>query len=392
MKNKSKVIFIIIILILAVVILLLFKLKNNSKTDDEYSNKTFEQNEDNTSAINVNKNIDIINDKIIKTGDSDDLSESDRTGKNAAILVNTKNSIKVADSEINTEGNGASGIAITERGASADVGNTTITTTKERSKGILASNAAKINVKNTIVNTEGDKSSAVATDFGGGTINVSNSELNTHGAHSAGIYSTGNIEVSDTNINTDYSTAAVIDGNGRIVLNNSNLTSGGKRAVYIYYTGTNPRDNVIGRFKMENGSLTSNNGPAFYVTNTKAIIELENVDITTNTGIILKAISDSSDLGMENEVNSSKGGDATLIATGQVLNGGIEADNQSTLDISLQFGSYFKGYINKDNTAKYTKLTVKSGCIMELTDNCYIDELELEDGAEIIYNGYEIIK
>ena len=143
---------------------------------------------------------------------------------------------------------------------------------------------------------------------------------------------------------------------------------------------------------MEGGSLTANNGPAFYVTNTIAIINLENVNLTAKNGVLLKAVTDGSDLGMENKVKTQKGGEAVVTAKSQRLEGGFEVDNESTLDLTLSFGSTLKGYINKENTAKKVKLTVESGCTIELTENCYVDELNISEGATIIENGYKIIK
>ena len=114
-------------------------------------------------------------------------------------------------------------------------------------------------------------------------------------------------------------------------------------------------------FTSKNSTITTNKGDSFYVTNTTAIINIENVNLTAGTGIILNAVTDSSDLGMENAVNTQKGGDAVVTAKNQKLEGGFVVDKQSTLDLTISNGSSLKGYINKENTAKKVKLTVESG-------------------------------
>jgi len=145
-------------------------------------------------------------------------------------------------------------------------------------------------------------------------------------------------------------------------------------------------------FVMSEGKLNAKNGPAFYVTNTTGIISLENVNLTAGTGIILNAITDGAELGMENKVEENKGGDAVFTAKNQNLEGGFVADKNSTLDLKFTAGSKLKGYINKENSAKHVKLTVESGCTIELTDNCYVNEMDISGGATIIENGYKIIK
>ena len=395
MKDKKIIIAIITIIVILGLILIVKNNKtsnNNNTGEDAYINKDISEKKDDTSAIAVEKDTKIENDKITKTGDSSDLSESDKTGKNSAVLVNTPRSLTIDNTEITTSGAGASGVAATSGGARVTINDTTITTNKERSKGLLASGGGTIDANNVNIQTTGDKSSGAVTDYGGGTLNITNSVIETTGEHSAGIYSTDNIIVENTKITTAKSTAAVIDGTGQINLTNCDLTSGGKRAIYIYYTGANAKDTIKGRFTMTGGSLNATNGPAFYVTNTTAIINIENVNLTAGTGIILNAVTDSSDLGMENAVNTQKGGDAVVTAKNQKLEGGFVVDKQSTLDLTLSNGSSLKGYINKENIAKKVKLTVESGCTIELTDNCYVNELDIKDGATVIKNGYKIIE
>lgn len=389
-KKMLRNILIIIGIILIVTIILILSGKFKSDNKNTVISKDIKESGEDKSAVTVTNDTEIKNNKVIKTGDSSDLAESDKKGKNSAILVNTEKNLTISKSEIETDGSGASGVAATSNGAKVVINDSKIVTNQERSKGLLASGGGTIEANNINIQTSGDKASGAVTDYGGGNLDIKNSVINTNGVHSAGIYSTDNILVENTKITTANSTGAVIDGTGEIRLINCDLTSGGKRAVYVFYTGANAKDTIKGKFSMEGGSLTATNGPAFYVTNTIAIINLENVNLTAKNGVILKAVTDSSDLGMENKVKTQKGGEAVVTAKSQRLEGGFEVDNESTLDLTLSAGSTLKGYINKENTAKKVKLTVESGCTIELTENCYVDELNISEGATIIENGYKI--
>lgn len=389
MKEKMlrNILIIIGIILIATIILIAsgkFKGKNTAISKD------LKESGEDKSAVMVINDTEIKNTKVTKTGDSSDLAESDKKGKNSAILINTKKNLTISKSEIETNGMGASGVAATSDGAKVVINDSKIVTKQERSKGLLASNGGTIEANNIKIQTSGDKASGAVTDYGGGNLEIKNSVINTDGVHSAGIYSTDTILVENTKITTANSTGAVIDGTGEIRLINCDLTSGGKRAVYVFYTGANARDTIEGSFLMKNGSLTANNGSAFYVTNTRAIINLENVNLTAKNGVLLKAVTDSSDLGMENKVKTQKGGEAVINAKNQKLEGGFVVDNESELELTLSAGSILKGYINKENTAKKVKLTVESGCTIELTENCYVDELNISDDAIIIENGYKI--
>ena len=391
-KKMLRNILIIIGIILIVTIILILSGKFKSDNKNTVISKNIKESGKDKSAVTVTDDTEIKNNKVTKTGDSSDLAESDKKGKNSAILVNTEKNLTISKTEIETDGSGASGVAATSNGAKVVINDSKIVTNQERSKGLLASGGGTIEANNINIQTSGDKASGAVTDYGGGKLDIKNSVINTNGVHSAGIYSTDNILVENTKISTENSTGAVIDGTGKIRLINCDLTSGGKRAVYVFYTGAYAKDTIKGNFSMEGGSLTANNGPAFYVTNTIAIINLENVNLTAKNGVLLKAVTDGSDLGMENKVKTQKGGEAVVTAKSQRLEGGFEVDNESTLDLTLSFGSTLKGYINKENTAKKVKLTVESGCTIELTENCYVDELNISEGATIIENGYKIIK
>lgn len=381
------------IIIIAIIVIIVLSINMNKENGNRIKNKTIKTSEQNESAIYVKERekLEIDNIEIEKEGDSENLTESDKKGKNAAILVGQISEANINNSKITTNGKGSTAIVSTGAGSSVSINNTSLATTKERSKGILASNKGKVVADDVSIKTDGSKSSAVATDFGGGTIQINNSEIETNSVDSAGVYSTGDITVQNTRIETNQADGAVIDGDGKITLQNVYITSYKKRGVMILYTGPQINKNIIGNFKMSRGSLYVKEGPAFYTMNTASKIELENVDIKVDSNILFKASTDElGELGQEVPVKESKGGDAIILAKNQELEGDIVADAQSTIDLKLGNNCKYKGKINTENTAKSIKLYVTSDNIIELTGECNITELEIEKGATIITNGYNI--
>lgn len=74
--------------------------------------------------------------------------------------------------------------------------------------------------------------------------------------------------------------------------------------------------------------------------------------------------------------NGSNGGNVTLTLTNQKLNGNIDVDSISTLDMSLSNNSYYEGAINTNNTAQEITLKIDKNSKIKLTANTYVTSLE----------------
>lgn len=394
MKRKNIIITGIILLVIIFLIIIICKVANRGTKKINISSESLSETSIDTSVVNLEQKEEgtITDTSITKSGDTSDVTESDKTGLNSAVRAEMLSSLNISDTEITTDGLGASGVVATGKSAEIDVSNTNITTSQNRSKGLMVSNSGKIYANNVNITTVGYKSSAVATDYGGGIIQVKNSTIETNGEDSAGVYSTGNITVENTSITSKAGEGAVIDGFGSITLYNTEITAGGRRGVMIYYTGPSiGSTQITGRFNMTGGSLAALAGPAFYVMNTTAEIELQNVTISSDTGVFLKAsVDEYGELGQEGENVTSKGGNAKVTAREQEINGDIVVDSKSTVELNLEMESTFTGAINKENTGKEIKVTLDSTSVWNLTGNCYITSLNAEDGAVINTNGYKI--
>ena len=105
--------------------------------------------------------------------------------------------------------------------------------------------------------------------------------------------------------------------------------------IMIYQSMSGDADSGTSSFNMSNSNLKKKNGHVFHVTNTNAVINLENAKITNkdSENILLSVCDDGRD-GADNI--------ATLNAINQKLEGTILVGSNSTLNISFKKGSNFK--------------------------------------------------
>ena len=139
-------------------------------------------------------------------------------------------------------------------------------------------------------------------------------------------------------------------------------------------------------------SLTSKNGHVFHVTNTSAVITLEDVEIVNEDGdnILLSVCAD----GWSGGSNV-----ATLKAIAQKLAGAIKVGSDSALTLMLTDGSSFEGSIdgsivNASGTTVSTEVgtvsvTLDDTSTWTLTGDSYVTEFN-GDAANVIANGYTL--
>ncbi len=335
--------------------------------------------------------------KIEKSGDTSNTENSDFHGVNAGILVTKGSKATIKKAKIKTSANGGNGVFATGTHAKVKISNSTIETTGDSSsRGLDATYGGTIDADNVKITTQGNSSAALATDRGEGTVSVSESTLETNGSGSPDIYSTGDISVTDTNGVANNSQMVVIEGaNTATVISSSLKASGaGNRknvddcGVMIYQSMSGDASNGTGIFTAHdsNLTLTSTKAPFFFVTNTSAVINLENTKLSYNSNILLN-VKGTSEWG---EINSN-GGDVIMNTTNQDLVGDIKVDSISTLELNLTKSTY-KGAINTDNTAKKIKLKLDEESTITLTSDTYVTDLddELADYSNINFNGYKL--
>lgn len=338
-----------------------------------------------------------------KSGDSTNTENSEFYGVNSGILVQSNSKATIKKSKIKTSAKGSNAVFSTGNNSKVYVSDTTIETTGESSsRGLDATYGGYIEANNVDITTKGGSSATLATDRGEGTVKATDSKLETNGSGSPVIYSTGDISISNTEGVANSSQMVVVEGKNTATVTNSKLIASGKgnrkdidqAGIMIYQSMSGDASEGVGTFNATNSSLTiqSNSdvyktAPMFFITNTDAVINLENTKLSYGSNILLSS-KGTEEWGTE----GSNGGNTTLNATNQELEGNIEIDKISTLNINLSNNSTIKGTINKDNTAKNIKIKLDKSSKLVLTGDSYITALENEDEtySNIEFNGYTL--
>lgn len=357
-------------------------------------NETYSNDEDGGHAIEVSgEEQTYSNIKVTKTGEADG-DEADFYGENSAIFATDGATLTLSDIVVETNGTHANAVFSYGEGTTVNISDSTITTSGNCSGGLMTTGGGTMNASNLVISTSGNSSAAIRSDRGGGTVNVEGGTYSTSGTGSPAIYSTADITVSEASLTSTASQGVVVEGNNSVTLNNVTLDANNNtknsdksdyyQAVMIYQSMSGDADEGEASFTMTDGSLTNANEDIFFITNTVATINLENVDITNNgDGVFLRAAA----AGWGNE--GSNGGQANLYANNQTIKGDMIVDEVSKLNLYLQSGSNYTGAINTDGEAGEVYVDLSDGAKWTLTGDSYITSLTCESDS-IDLNGYTL--
>lgn len=378
--------------------------EDTTESSGTYTSTTADEN-----GLLINGDVDVTlsNITVCKSGDSDGGDTGNFYGNNSAILAKSGANLTLKNITVTTNASGANGVfsyggSATTNNSSSDgttvnISDSTITTTGDNAGGIMTTGGGKTIATNLTINTSGTSSAAIRTDRGGGTVTVNKGTYTTTGNGSPTIYSTADITVSDATLIAKASEGVVIEGANSVTLNNCDLTDSNTKLngqsttyknIFLYQSMSGDASNGTATFTAKNSNITTNNGDTFYITNTTATINLTNNTIVNNdsTGNFLRAQKDS----WGN--SGSNGGNVTLLMNSQKATGNIVIDSISTLDMTMEDGSYYEGTINGDNTAKSIALKLDSSSKIKLTGDSYVSSLEDADSSysNIDFNGYKL--
>ena len=364
--------------------------------DDITINETNECSEDSTHAIEVSgEESSYSNIEVIKTGDSDQGDEADFYGDNAAIFATDGATLDLSNIVVDTNGEHANAVFSYGEGTTVNISDSYITTAGNCSGGLMTTGGGTMNADNVTVETSGNSSASIRSDRGGGTVTVNGGSYTTSGVGSPTIYSTADITVNDATLTSTASQGVVVEGNNSATLNNvtlnaDNTTKNGDnspyyQAVMIYQSMSGDAEEGDAYFTMTDGSLTNNTGDIFFVTNTVADINLENVAITNNDadGIFLRAAA----AGWGSE--GSNGGQVNVNASNQTIDGDMVIDDVSVMNLYLNDGSTYTGAINSDGAAGDVYVEISDDSTWTLTGDSYITALTC-DADSIDLNGYTL--
>ena len=357
-------------------------------------NDTIENSADGEHAITADGETKTISNTLVaKTGEADG-DEADFYGENSAVFATNGGTLTLSDMVVKTNGTHANAVFSYGEGTTVNISNSYIETSGNCSGGLMTTGGGTMNAENLTITTSGNSSAAIRSDRGGGTVTVTGGDYTTSGKGSPVIYSTADITVNDATMTSTASQGVVVEGKNSVTLNNVNLTADNNtknsdkssyyQAVMIYQSMSGDAAQGKSSFTMNGGTLSNKNGDVFFVNNTATDINLSNASITNNgDGIFLRAAA----AGWGSE--GSNGGQVTLNAANQIINGDMIVDSVSNLNLYLKSGSAFTGAINSDGQAGEVYVEIEDGSTWTLTGDSYITSLTCGTGA-IKLNGHKL--
>lgn len=327
-------------------------------------------------------NVTLQNCTLTKTGNASDVNAASQYGTNAGVLAKSAGSVTITGGTVTTNASGANGLFATGAGSIVTMAGGSIQANGASAHGVDATYTGTIVLTNVDVSTSGSNSSAIATDFGGGTVTVNGGTIiasaTASGTHSAGIYSTGIITVKNATVTSSGDCGGVIDGANSIILNNTVLTG---KVEGIKTWKTAPASGAA-TVTIVGGKLISTEGDAFYVTGETG--NAANATITISGGAVINA-------GSGNLVNMVSSGTATFSVDGTPLTGNIiTTGTGGTVNTVLKNGASLTGKINTSG------LVLDAASAWTLTANSnvtYIVNPAIVSGStitNIIGNGFSV--
>lgn len=381
---------------------------NTISDDGEYTGSTYSSAGNDENALRIDGAVVVLDGIMVdkSAGKSSNTEDGDFYGMNAALLATNGAAVTIKNAVITSSAQNGNGVFSYGSGTTVIISDSRITTAADNSGGIQTTGGGTTNAGNLTIATSGSSAAAIRSDRGGGTVNVNGGSYTTNGYNSPAVYSTASITVKNATLNANNSEALVIEGKNSIVLENCTVignmsdTKGSSsdinvHNVMIYQSMSGDADVGTSAFSMTGGTLTSQNGDMFYVTNTHCIIKLSGVEIINqdSDGYLLNVSGNSASHGWGTA--GKNGGQVELTASDQTLNGDMIVDTISTLNMTLSGSSNFTGTINIEDNAQggtavdnNAVVTVESGSTWTLTGNCTVTSMT--NNGTINFNGYTI--
>jgi hypothetical protein len=180
---------------------------------------------DNENALRIT-GADVSLDRIVAekiSGATSNTEAGDFYGQNAALLATDGAKVSLKNSFVTSNAQNGNGVFSYGKGTKVYVEDTVITTHKDNSGGIQTTGGGYTEARNLTIVTEGNSSAAIRSDRGGGTVIVKGGSFKTGGSGSPAIYSTADIRVEGADLLATSSEGAVIEGKNSISLKDSTL-------------------------------------------------------------------------------------------------------------------------------------------------------------------------
>lgn len=302
---------------------------------------------------------------ISKSGDSSSHENSSFYGLNAAVLVSGGGVATLQNTRIDANGEGANAISVVGQGSRADVGNTHIVAHGNGAHGVDVAGGGTLSLHDVDIETFDASGAAIATDRGGGTITVEGGRYVAHGFRSPGLYSTGDISVAGAEVLATGAEAAVIEGSNRIEISNSHVVAGTSWGAMLYQSFSGDAQGQHAHFSQRGGSFEAHQGPLFYVTNATGEIELDNVALKADSGVLVKAAAD------RWGVKGRNAGHALVRTRHQTLTGDLVVADGGSIELALNEASTLHG------RSQGASLSIDASSRWELTGDSSVVSLTL---------------
>ncbi len=381
---------------------------NTIDSDGEYSGTSYSSTGDDENALRIDGATVTLDGITVdkSSGSSSNTENGDFYGMNAALLATNGANVTITNADVTSSAQNGNGVFSYGTGTVVNISDSSIVTSADNSGGIQTTGGGTTNASNLTVETSGSSSAAIRSDRGGGTVDVDGGTYVSNGYNSPAVYSTASIAVRNAALTANNSEALVIEGENSITLENCDVSGNmsddkgtssdeNVHSVMIYQSMSGDADVGTSSFSMTGGSLLSNNGDVFYITNTACSVYLSGVEISSNeeSGYLMNICGNSASHGWGTA--GKNGAQVVFEAYGQSLDGDIVVDTISSLDMTLSGRSSFTGTINivenawdGDASSGNVDLTVESGCTWTLTGDCTVSSLN--NNGTIIFNGFTI--
>lgn len=381
---------------------------NTIEEDGTYTNETYTSTGDDENALRVTGATVTLESITVnkESGATSNTENGDFYGMNAALLATDGAQVTITDLIVNSSAQNGNGVFSYGEGTVVNISDSVITTTADNSGGIQTTGGGTTNAANLEITTSGNSSAAIRSDRGGGNVNVDGGTYTSNGYNSPAVYSTAAITVKNAELIANNSEALVIEGKNSITLEACNVTGNmsdtegtssdiNVHNVMIYQSMSGDADVGTSEFSMTGGSLTSNNGDLFFVTNTHCILYLSGINVINQEtdGYFLLVSGNDASHGWGSA--GANGAQVEFTADGQLIEGDIAVDTISTLDMTLTGNSEFNGTLNiieneENGTAveNNAAVTIDADASWNLTGDCTVTSLT--NNGTINYNGFTI--
>lgn len=373
---------------------------NTISEDGVFSGDAYTSAGDDENALRVDGAVVTLEDITLeKTGGaSSNTEDGDFYGQNAGLLVLNGATATIKNATVSTNAVNGNGVFCYGTGTTVNISDSTIRTTERNSGGIQTTGGGTMNATNLDIETQGASAAAIRSDRGGGTVTVTGGTYKTSGTGSPAVYCTADILVSGATLTATASEAVVVEGKNSVSLQNCTITgsmlgtygeASGEHIhnIMIYQSMSGDAEVGHATFSANGGTIASQKGDMFYVTNTTCTISLSGVKLTLANDVLLSVEGNNASRGWGTV--GANGGHVVFTADAQEMRGQIHVDEISALDLTMKNGTAFTGSINSNGQEGEVNVTLDASSTWTLTADSYITSFD-GDASKITANGYKL--